>query len=87
MKIIFQKSFEKKYVKLSDKIKSKVKERNVMFAENPFHPLLNNHPLHGKYKGYRSINITGDLRAVYKEVGTETYLFVEFGTHAELYGK
>ncbi len=87
MKIIFQKGFEERYKKLPSKIRIKVKERNLLFTQDQFSPILNNHPLHGKYIGYRSINIMGNLRAIYKELGNNTFLFVEIGTHSELYEK
>jgi len=48
-------------------------------------PVLENHPLQGRYEGYRSINITGDLRAVFKQVRPDKYWFTKIGTHSELY--
>jgi len=47
------------------------------------HPLLNNHPLDGIWIGCRSINITGDFRAVYEELGNDNFEFVAIGTHSE----
>lgn len=85
MKIRFHKNFEKKYKKLSAKLKSKVKERNKIFSENPFDPILNNHALQGKYSGYRSINITGDIRVVYNLIDKNVALFVDIDSHSNLY--
>ncbi len=85
MNIIFHKNFEKSYKKLPAKIKNKIKERNTIFLEDPFRPILNNHALSGKYTGYRSINITGNIRIVYKFLDKSTVLFSEIGTHGELY--
>lgn len=82
--IYFHKNFWKSFDKLPKKIKGKVKKRIELFAVNSFHPLLNNHSLSGKIKGFRSINITGDYRAIYKE--TETMVvFSKVGTHSQLY--
>ena len=53
--------------------------------ENPFHSLLNNHALSGKYSGYRSINIGGDLRAIYEPISLDIAFFIIMGTHPELY--
>ena len=47
---------------------------------------LNNHPLKGKWSGYRSINISGDLRALYKEMGEDKVIFTNIGSHNQLYG-
>ena len=85
MKIIFHPSFNKPYLKLREKEKTKFKERVAIFLEDEFSPILNNHAIKGKYNGYRSINVTGDLRAIYKGIGDELYLFVDIGTHSRLY--
>lgn len=85
MIIIFHRSFEKQYKKLPLKIQKKVKERNILFTNDLFDPRLNNHALSGKYTGYRSINMTGDTRIVYKLLKDDTALFVAVGTHSELY--
>ena len=60
MKIHFHKNFDKQHKRLSLEQRKRVKERLFLFLENPFHPILGNHPLKGKYVGYRSINITGN---------------------------
>ncbi len=85
MKIKFYKNFEKKYKRLPAKLKLKVKERNKIFSQDPFDPILNNHALQGKYYGYRSINITGDIRIVYKFLDKNVALFVDIDSHSNLY--
>ena len=85
MKIRFHKNFEKQYKKLNKKEKKRVQERLFLFLENPFHPILGNHPLKGKFTGYRSINITGDLRAIYKFINEQKSIFVIIDTHSNLY--
>jgi len=85
MKIIFHKNFEREYKKLSEDIKSKVKEKNFLFMVDPYSLILNNHVLNGKYFGYRSFNVTGDIRIIYKLINKDTALFSEIGTHSKLY--
>lgn len=85
MKIIFHKNFEKQYKKFPDKIKQKVKERNILFVKDLYNPMLNNHALNGKYFGYRSISITGNIRIIYKFLDKDTILFSDIGTHSKLY--
>ena len=85
MRIRFHKNFEKQYKKLRGGQKKRVQERLVLFLENPFDPVLGNHPLKGRYKGYRSINITGDLRAVYKFINEQECIFITIDTHSNLY--
>ena len=67
------------------KIKLKIKEKNILFVKDPYNTTLNNHALNGKYTGYRSININGDIRIIYKLLDKDTALFVEVGTHSKLY--
>lgn len=86
MKVNFHKRFEKDYHKLSEKEHAKFKERLALLITDEFHPLLNNHALTGKYLGYRSISISGNLRAVYKHLKSDCIVFVTIGTHSKLYG-
>ena len=85
MKIRFHKDFEKRYEKLTKKEQEKTRRKLELFLENPFDPRLNNHPLRGRYTDYRSINITGDIRAVYKFIREKECIFVIVGRHSNLY--
>lgn len=85
--IIFHASgFKKRVRRLPFKIKKSLAERLRLFAETPYHPLLDNHTLKGIWRGYRSINITGDWRVVYEPVGTNVARLMEVDTHHNLYG-
>ncbi len=85
MVITTHKQFDKAYVRLPDKIKQQFKERRDLFLQDPHHPTLRNHTLVGKYIGYRSINITGDYRVIYKHINEQTVVFARIGTHNQLY--
>ncbi len=85
MIIVTHRSFDKKYKKLPKKLQKQTTERIVLFSTEPFHQLLDNHPLDWEWAGHRSINVTGDYRAVFKEVGN-TAIFVDVDTHHNLYG-
>lgn len=71
---------------MPEKTKARFKKRLALFTEDIFHPLLNNHALRGTFIGYRSISVTGDIRAIYKTINEHTVEFVLLGTHTELYG-
>ena len=86
MTIRFHRDFERQYKKLSKAIKNKLQERLKIFMSDEFHPILNNHPLQGKYRGYRSINVMGDFRAIYTRRSKEIFIFVTVNTHSKLYG-
>ncbi len=85
MTIVFHKDFKKKYIKLPPKIIEKLNDRLRLFGKDEFDPALNNHALKGKWMGYRSINVTGDMRAVFKR-DLESAFFVAIDTHSNLYG-
>ena len=89
MDIRYDKVFRKQYRKASKNIHSAFSERLELFQADPFHPFLHNHALTGSYKGFRSINITGDWRALYMEnrfvTGEIIIEFKLFGTHSQLY--
>ena len=84
MTIQFKKDFRKQYKKLSPKLQKLFQERFRIFQDDPFGSILNNHSLAGKYKKCRSINISGDLRAIYT-TERDTVIFLVIGTHSELY--
>lgn len=86
MNVSFHKQFQKKYRKLTEKEHTKFKDRLALLITDEFHPILNNHVLHGRYLGYRSISITGDLQAIYKRIGHTTVIFADIGSHSDLYG-
>lgn len=85
MKIRFHKNFGKQYKKLTRREQKKAQERLSLFLKDPFNPILHNHPLKGKFLDYRSINITGDLRAIYKYFSPGECIFVVLGKYSDLY--
>lgn len=86
MKIKFSRKFSKQYTKAPSKVKLAFDRRLKLFLDNKFHSLLNNHPLIGKYQNYRSINVTGDWRAIFKELNSGKIIYFEaIGTHSQLY--
>ncbi len=83
--IIHSSQFNKQFCVLLEKIKRKTIERLKIFREDEFSDILNNHQLHGEYRECRSINITGDIRVVYKDVDVNSRRLVAVGTHNQLY--
>ena len=85
MIIRLHKNFKKQFDKLTEPQKRKFRERRDIFLQDEFHPIINNHALRGEYQGYRSINIGGDLRAIYRKSSGDVF-FVAIGSHSRLYG-
>lgn len=86
MRVSFHKHFDKSFSKLPSKVQIKAIDRIEIFRTEPFAKILDNHPLSGKFADLRSIDITGDYRALYEPISTEVALFVDIGTHSQLYG-
>jgi addiction module RelE/StbE family toxin len=85
MTIRFSKNFTRSYDKLSGKLKLQTNRRIKLFIQDRSLPQLHDHALVGEYTGYRSINITGDIRALYYQDGDEIVIFAFIGTHSQLY--
>jgi len=85
MIIIFHKTFRKKYKKLRPSERRKCDGKLILFENDPFSPVLNNHSLRGQRQDCRSINIAGDLRAIFKLIGPGVVLFIDIDTHHNLY--
>lgn len=78
MQVSKSKRFTKSYLKLPIRVKRKFDEKLCIFIKNPQESIFNNHALNGEYDGFRSINITGDYRAIFREYPNGAYEFVDF---------
>ena len=85
MKVLAHASFTKAYKKKPIKIRQAFDDRLKIFVKDSHNQLLNNHPLQGKWHGHRSINVSGDFRAIFKQTG-DSAIFVDIDTHHSLYG-
>lgn len=86
MVIIRDRVFIRQMKKLPKPLRRQVFERVQLHTKDNTNPLLNDHKLGPPYESYRSINITGDYRLVYKRVEKDTYYLRAIGTHHQLYG-
>lgn len=89
MNVAYDPAFVKKLKKIDIRVRNNVKEKILLFSKEPQNLSLNNHSLRDEYRGYRSIDITGDWRAIFRVefVGEERIAyFTNIGTHKELYG-
>ena len=86
METSLHKNFKKQFSKLPPKVQRQFFERVELFLKDKFNPILNNHSVESAYPGWRSINITGDYRALYESRAENFLVFMKIGTHSELYG-
>lgn len=92
MNVKYSPLFLKTLKKLDVRIRKSFRGKIVLFVKNPKDLGLNNHSLKRDYRGYRSIEVTADWRAIYKEIQepdqeNPTAYFVKIGTHNQLYAK
>jgi len=86
MRIDFHRNFDKRFSKLTDNQRQQFKARVTEFVSDQYKPILNNHALKAKFNGYRSINVTGDVRAIFMLHSDNHIEFVDIGSHSQLYG-
>lgn len=86
MIIQYTPKFKKQYQKLPKKFQDQFDARLKLFVMDSINVKLRIHPLKGKFLGYWSMNINGDLRAIYLKKGDDIIIFALIGTHSELYG-
>ena len=85
--VIFDRHFEKSYAKriLRDtKLSKQFDERYALFVEGVRDNPLCDHALTGSMKGKRSFSVGDDIRVIYLEA-PEAYLFLDIGTHNQVY--
>jgi len=90
MNVKLSPGFLKKLKNSNVRIRKSFKAQILLFSKDPDDPQLDNHPLKREWQGYKSIDITADWRAIYKEIhidGKDVGYFVALGTHDELYRK
>jgi addiction module RelE/StbE family toxin len=86
VEIQFSRNFEKKLRKSPLSIKKAFRARLDLLIMDPYHPSLHLHSLTGKYRSYKSINVTGDWRAIFREFEEGEIIYFDYlGTHSQLY--
>jgi addiction module RelE/StbE family toxin len=86
MKFIQHAQFKKQLRKLPKGVQEKAVERLGLFMQDQFDPLLNNHKLKHNLYEYRSVNVTGDFRIVYRMIDADTCFLFRIGDHHALFG-
>jgi addiction module RelE/StbE family toxin len=86
MTIRYLHKFKKQYKKLPEKFQDQFDERLQLFLIDPTLPKLRVHPLKGTFAGYWSMNVNGDIRALYILQEETVIIFALIGSHSELYG-
>ncbi len=80
----FKRAFKKK-IKRNKKLEETYWERVEIFMKEPFDERLNTHKLSGELKELWSFSIGYDLRVAFYFVDSSKVVFVDIGTHDEIY--
>lgn len=84
MQVWYHANFKKQFGKLPAKVQEQFYERLKLFQTNRANPRLRVHPLKGKCLGYWSLNVNGDVRALFID-NDEEVIFALIGPHGDLY--
>lgn len=88
MKVSFDPAFKRAYRKQigpSEKLKKRFDELLPIFINDPFDPRLRTHKLSGQLEGLFSFRVDYDLRVVFYFEGGDKAVFIDIGTHDEVY--
>ena len=80
----FRKSFKRK-VRGNKKLESRFRDRAAIFQSDPFDPRLRTHQLSGQLQGLWSFSVDYDARVVFAFVESDRAVFLDIGTHQEVY--
>lgn len=79
--IHYSKKFIKELKKLPKEIIDLAIKKEKIFRNNPLHPSLRLHELHGKFGGIWSISLTQNFRIIFERMPNGDILFISIGRH------
>lgn len=83
--IIQEIHYSKKFIKGLKNLPKEIFEiavkKEEIFKNNPIHPSLRLHELHGKFKGIWSISLTQNYRIIFERMPNGDILFISIGKH------
>ena len=82
---VFKKHFKVRILPNKSLVK-RYEQRFRIFLTDRKKSVLYDHKLFGKFREKRAFSITGDIRVVYKEVNRDYCIFLDIGTHPQIYG-
>lgn len=85
MRVGLSSHFRKRAKRLSKEERNELDLRTEWFQRDPHDPRLKAHALTGKLKGYFSFSITHNKRVKYVLVEKDRAIFVDVGSHDEVY--
>lgn len=86
MHVLFSKRFKKRHSRLDLDMQNKFRKRLELYLSERDTAILNVHQLKGEFTGYYSLNVTGDIRLIFRHLTDSDVIFLfDIGSHSELY--
>lgn len=88
MKIRLHRLFEKSYksrILPIQKLVLQTEERISIFKVDRQNSILKDHGLSGAKRGLRAFSVTGDIRIVYFPLSEDEVMFIDIGSHNQVY--
>lgn len=76
--------FKKSYRKLPRNLKERADEKDKIFRENPFNPILETHKLKGRLKNYWTYSVDENYRVLFRFENRNKVIYFDIDTH-EIY--
>lgn len=73
--------YRKSYSLLPLKIQKKADKKVLLFQNNPYHPSLKTHQLHGKLSLLKSFAINQQYRIIFQFLDNQRAIFFDIGSH------
>lgn len=78
----FERTFEDYKKRLSKKGLEKLKERLIIFRNNPFDSRLKTHKLKGRLKNYWVFSVSYSDRLLFRFLNRDKVFFIDIGDHS-----
>ncbi len=88
MKIRFYGGFKKAYkvrIASNKKLVLQTEERTILFKLDRKNPILKDHGLTGANRKLRAFSVSGDIRIVYMPISATEVIFIDIGSHNQVY--
>jgi mRNA-degrading endonuclease YafQ of YafQ-DinJ toxin-antitoxin module len=88
MKVVLGRQFKisfKSRIAADHELSKSFQDALALFMTNPEYPKLRTHKLHGLLANYHAFSVAPDCRVIFKKLPEDTFLFIDIGSHDEVY--